>query len=171
MDYRVIYENLIHKRKSQIILNGEFHHIIPKCVGGTDSSDNLVKLTNREHRFAHLLLPKIYPNSVGLKVAANLFSEKRVKYPVWNKDVPMEESQKLKIKQSKTGRSLSESHKLSIKSATKRKTKIRIYNNLVEYQFESVKEASRFLKVPHQNIFRVLRKIRKSVKGYNIVYG
>ena len=36
------------------------HHIIPRCIGGKDSPDNLVNLTFREHFVAHLLLAKIY---------------------------------------------------------------------------------------------------------------
>lgn len=38
----------------------ENHHIIPKCLGGNDSDDNMVKLTTREHYIAHGLLVKIY---------------------------------------------------------------------------------------------------------------
>lgn len=170
VDYFKIYQNLINKRLNNPI-SGETHHIIPKCVGGTDDACNLVKLSKREHRFAHLLLPKIYPRSVGLKVAANLFSGKRLKYPVWNKGIPMKECQKVKLSKSKSGKPLSESHKAAIKNSAPRKSKIIVYNSEVKLEFESVKEASRFLKVPHQNIFRVLRKIRKSLKGYNIVYG
>jgi hypothetical protein len=34
----------------------ESHHIIPKSLGGTNDSDNLVLLTAREHYIAHLLL-------------------------------------------------------------------------------------------------------------------
>lgn len=41
----------------------ETHHIIPKCMGGTDNKDNLVVLTAREHFLAHYLLTKIYPNN------------------------------------------------------------------------------------------------------------
>jgi len=41
----------------------ENHHIIPKCVGGDDNSQNLVLLTAREHFLAHYLLVKIYKNT------------------------------------------------------------------------------------------------------------
>jgi hypothetical protein len=34
------------------------HHITPKCDGGDDSKENRVKLTNREHFIAHVLLAK-----------------------------------------------------------------------------------------------------------------
>jgi len=35
------------------------HHIIPKCIGGTDSADNLVILDYKEHRVCHCLLIKM----------------------------------------------------------------------------------------------------------------
>ena len=38
----------------------ERHHITPRCLGGSDSLDNLVLLTAREHFLAHYLLTKIY---------------------------------------------------------------------------------------------------------------
>ena len=38
----------------------ECHHIIPRCVGGSDEKENLVMLTYREHIIAHRLLAKIY---------------------------------------------------------------------------------------------------------------
>lgn len=37
----------------------EKHHIIPKCMGGPDTADNLVRLTAKEHYIAHLLLTKM----------------------------------------------------------------------------------------------------------------
>jgi hypothetical protein len=37
----------------------EVHHKIPKCVGGLDNYDNLIKLTVREHYVAHYLLSKV----------------------------------------------------------------------------------------------------------------
>ena len=37
----------------------EIHHIIPKSLGGNNSTDNLVKLTAREHYICHLLLVKM----------------------------------------------------------------------------------------------------------------
>lgn len=37
----------------------ERHHIIPKSLGGTNSKDNIVKLTAREHFICHCLLSKM----------------------------------------------------------------------------------------------------------------
>ena len=45
----------------------ERHHIIPKCMGGSNDKSNLVLLTALEHLRAHLLLPE-------------MVDEKRVKY-------------------------------------------------------------------------------------------
>lgn len=44
----------------------ERHHVIPKSMGGSDSADNFVLLTGREHLLAHRLLCKMYPESSSL---------------------------------------------------------------------------------------------------------
>lgn len=48
----------------------ETHHIIPKCLGGSDDNYNLVKLSPEEHYLAHLLLTKIHPENMQLVHAA-----------------------------------------------------------------------------------------------------
>lgn len=64
MDYKKHYENLINNRKklNRSKSNGfyEWHHIQPKCIGGTDEDSNLVLLTPKEHYIAHLLLIPLY---------------------------------------------------------------------------------------------------------------
>ncbi len=76
MDYRKLYDNLILFRtkinpleKSEELYT-ERHHIIPKCLGGDDNPENLVRLTAREHFLAHRFLAKIHPDNVGLCFAA-----------------------------------------------------------------------------------------------------
>lgn len=61
MNYKKIYNQIIAKRKL-FPFEGytETHHIIPRCLGGTDDKDNLVKLSAREHFICHLLLVKIH---------------------------------------------------------------------------------------------------------------
>ena len=73
MNYKLIYDKLITKGKQRTELQGytEKHHIIPKCMGGTDLKDNLVALTSEEHYVAHQLLIKIYPNNSLLVFAAH----------------------------------------------------------------------------------------------------
>lgn len=71
MNYFKIYESLIFKGQNRI-LDGycETHHILPKCLGGTDDKFNLVRLTPEEHYLAHQLLIKMYPNNPKLEYAA-----------------------------------------------------------------------------------------------------
>ena len=71
MNYQKIYDQLISRGKNRV-LEGytEKHHIVPRCLGGSDSVDNLVSLTPEEHYMCHLLLVKIYPNNLRLVKAA-----------------------------------------------------------------------------------------------------
>lgn len=45
----------------------EQHHIIPRSLGGTNDSNNLVCLTAKEHFVCHLLLPKMYTDKIAIK--------------------------------------------------------------------------------------------------------
>lgn len=64
MNYTKIYNSLIeHAKYKEYDGYTEVHHIIPKCIGGTNEVNNLVRLSAREHFVAHLLLSKMYPKS------------------------------------------------------------------------------------------------------------
>jgi hypothetical protein len=71
MDYSKIYNSLINRALTREWLDGyvEKHHIVPRCLGGSNDSSNLVRLTAEEHFIAHLLLVKIFPTVSGLTVA------------------------------------------------------------------------------------------------------
>ena len=75
MDYLKHYELIISRAKNRT-LEGytEKHHIVPKCMGGTDDKENIAVLTAREHYVAHQLLAMAYPDSVGLSFAAYMMS-------------------------------------------------------------------------------------------------
>lgn len=77
MNYTTIYNNLIQRAVNRS-LDGyrESHHIIPKCLGGNDTKENLVDLTPEEHYIAHLLLMKIYPENNSLIHAAVMMTVK-----------------------------------------------------------------------------------------------
>lgn len=47
----------------------ETHHIIPRCLHGSDNKENLIKLTLREHYLAHWLLWRAYPDYLPLASA------------------------------------------------------------------------------------------------------
>lgn len=73
MDYKRIYDELITKCKNTVYteeIYTENHHIIPKCMGGSNESSNLIKLPAREHIFAHILLARIYPDNASVVFAA-----------------------------------------------------------------------------------------------------
>ena len=71
MDYVKIYNALIERGKNRKIDSYvENHHIIPRCMGGSDDCENLVRLTPEEHYLAHQLLVKIYPKNPKLIRAA-----------------------------------------------------------------------------------------------------
>ena len=78
MNYLKHY-NLLVVRAQDRIIEGytEKHHIIPRCMGGTDERDNLVDLTPEEHYLAHQLLVKIHPESKSLAFAANMMCMNR----------------------------------------------------------------------------------------------
>lgn len=73
--YTKTYFCLIEKAKNQS-LEGYFekHHIIPKCLGGKDTEDNLIKFTARQHFVAHLLLTKMIEGQNKYKMY-NAFSK------------------------------------------------------------------------------------------------
>ena len=77
MNYSAIYDALVSKARYRNLTGyRESHHIIPKCMGGSDECSNLVEFTAREHFVAHRLLTKIYPNIKGLHLAVNLMRKK-----------------------------------------------------------------------------------------------
>jgi len=63
MNYERLYDELIDSasKRGQIDgVYGEFHHIVPKCLGGSNDSSNLIWLTAQEHFMAHFYLWKIH---------------------------------------------------------------------------------------------------------------
>lgn len=68
MNYYKIYNDLIKRGINRGVLNcyTEKHHIIPKCLGGVNTKENIVILTAKEHFIAHRLLVRIYPENYKL---------------------------------------------------------------------------------------------------------
>lgn len=77
MNYQRIYDNLINRSYTRTLDDyTEVHHIIPKCMGGSDDKSNLAILTPEEHYVAHQILVKIYPKHKGLIHACKMMSMK-----------------------------------------------------------------------------------------------
>lgn len=78
--YLTIYHNMMQQRQQRGWTRKnapcyvEQHHITPKCLGGTNESDNLVFLTAREHFIAHHLLHRAYPDNYHIAFAFTCMS-------------------------------------------------------------------------------------------------
>lgn len=71
MNYQQIYNDIINRGQARVLTEyKESHHIVPRCMGGTDDLINLVDLTPEEHYVCHLLLVKMNPGHIGLVRAA-----------------------------------------------------------------------------------------------------
>lgn len=63
MNYTKLYNSIIENAKTRQITGYiEKHHIVPRCLGGTDKKHNIVALSAREHFICHYLLTKMYNN-------------------------------------------------------------------------------------------------------------
>ncbi len=80
MNYQKHYNLLMQRAKTRLFEGyKEKHRIIPGCMGGKYTDENVVLLTPEEHYVAHQLLVKIYPENRKLIYAANMMSVKSLK--------------------------------------------------------------------------------------------
>lgn len=60
-----VYDRIVYDPRNNLIEdNYEIHHIVPRSIGGTNDTSNLVRLTYRQHFICHWLLWKMFS---GLK--------------------------------------------------------------------------------------------------------
>ncbi len=92
MDHQKIYDSIIEnaRKQNRIKYAGiyyENHHIIPKCLNGSDKQYNRILLSAREHFVCHKLLTYIYKENYKIISAFNLmiFMNKR-KYGITSRD-------------------------------------------------------------------------------------
>ena len=78
---------MLMERSRDRVLEGyvEKHHIVPRCLGGTNDTTNIAVLTPEEHFLAHQLLVKIYPNSPPLVNAAVIMTTHHTEHRANNK--------------------------------------------------------------------------------------
>ena len=80
--YSAIYYKIIARAKQRNHQKQKYdgyqtHHIIPRCMGGSDEPDNLVVLSYKEHRVCHRLL---------INMTENVFKHKLMyAYKLFNK--------------------------------------------------------------------------------------
>lgn len=156
MDYLKIYNQIIERAKIRILTEyKEKHHVIPRCVGGSNEKENIVELTAREHFLCHMLLCEIYPNERKIKQA--LFLMARTKKYKNIKNSKLYEIAKLNhsLLTSKThkGKTVSEKTKLKI-SQSNSKPRPEYFRALA-----SLSRKGKHITEEHKN------KIRNSVLG------
>ena len=145
MNYSNHYSLLIEKARHRVLSTyTERHHIIPKCMGGSNDASNIVSLTPEEHFVAHQLLTRIYPGNHKLILAVRmmtmskdgvvrnnkLYSWLKCKFvntmreigrPPSHKGVPKSENHKRLIGLSNKGKVISEESKIKMREAHKGK--------------------------------------------------
>lgn len=97
----------------------ERHHVVPRCVGGGNESENLVELTAEEHYVAHQLLVKMHPGVRGLTFAAVRMAKQCTgnKAYGWLRRRYVAASRELHV-----GKPLSAEHRAKLSAALKGKT-------------------------------------------------
>lgn len=127
MNYQRIHDAIIDRARNRTLTGYvEKHHVIPRCLGGTDKSANLVELTAREHFVVHKLLVEIYPDEHKLVYAywmmsRNISNSKYARdYKVSSREY--DRAKKLFSKVSsirQKGKKLSDEHKQKLRDAAK----------------------------------------------------
>ena len=77
MNYQKIYNSLSNRAKDRLFKENDYyeiHHIIPTCIGGSDTEENKIKLTYREHFLMHWMLHIIHPTNKGLASAFHVLA-------------------------------------------------------------------------------------------------
>lgn len=121
MNYSRIYNSIIQHallspRKKGKGVYYERHHIIPKCLGGTNDGSNLVLLTAREHFVCHKLLIEMHPDNWDLAYALTGFLSTKHSRIVSSRDYA-----RIKERMSilNTGKTYSEEYKKKISDTLK----------------------------------------------------
>ena len=117
MNYQRIYDQIIDRGRVRKLKGyKEKHHIVPKCLGGSNSRSNLVELTAREHFLCHWLLTRIYPADSKLAYAFWFMSHQKTSsqerfYKVSSRvyaeavsNLKMTDEHKVKIRKTRVGK-------------------------------------------------------------------
>jgi hypothetical protein len=116
MNYQNIYNNLVTKAQNRVLEGySEKHHIVPKCMGGSNDKANLVKLAAKEHFLAHKLLVRIHPKVRGVWYAliamgrlsefkSKIFESERLRAYEMRKGFKYSEKSKQKMSEAKIGK-------------------------------------------------------------------
>lgn len=119
------YQNIIKRAIERVQSPDEYyerHHIIPKSLGGTDSKENIVKLTAREHFICHLLLTKMTTGSARASMSYAAWQmTNRNNRPRYSPTSRMYEFLRIQLSKTYTGRKLSDETKKKIGEHSKKR--------------------------------------------------
>jgi hypothetical protein len=145
--YTDTYYSIIYRAKArpEIMSYTEKHHIIPKSLGGNNSTENIAILTAREHFICHMLLIKMTAGNdrykmihaaIGMKrmrsyqdryINARLYEIVRKEFAtissIRNKGKTMSDESRAKMSIASKGRPKSDETKLKMSLATKGRPK------------------------------------------------
>jgi len=126
MDYKKIYDIFIASRSiSQMdLVMYEVHHILPRSLGGSDCPSNLIRLSYRDHFFAHKLLAKFagYKMKLALTWFVNGSNANRYhRLPSSRLISKIREDANKVRKNMLTGRSFTDEHKANLSASKKGK--------------------------------------------------
>lgn len=183
--YKNRYDKLINYYTENIVEGFiEKHHIIPKCMGGSDSLNNIVLLPTRVHFIAHYLLYKAYPEDIKLAHAfammgvcnehqhrsSKLYEKSKLARSKALKGVPRPEWVKLKMRKQKNN---TENYKkpktkehcdnISLSLKGKRRTKEAIKNsvNAKQQYFAMLRKQTEETKNKYRCLFLESKMTRK----------
>jgi hypothetical protein len=131
MNYKKHYDLLIQKYGLQDKPDYyvERHHIVPKCIGGSDNKDNLVYLEARHHYMAHALLAKSHSDNPKLVHAYWMMcnavgNAKQPRYKVSGRMFAIARAHISTIaSQSQIGKEFSNEHKTKLRNAALNRNK------------------------------------------------
>lgn len=174
--YRKHYERLINRAKERVIEGySEKHHIIPKCLGGTNDKENYARLSASEHYVAHQLLCKAFPKVRKLSYAAKMMTihdkdgrgnnklyswiRKRVVDAV--KNMPKEQRAKLALAATGRKKTPEEIEKVRLANTGRKNTlemrerQSKILKNYIEKQRQSGKSLATGRSPSKENLFKL----------------
>jgi hypothetical protein len=178
VNYEKLYNDIILKYGSQTRLECycEYHHILPKCLGGKDDKANMIYVSGRVHVLLHWILCKIHPTNRKILhafQAMTMFNGKQErilntniiesarKYNVLSRiGTTRSQETKEKISKSMSGRTKNEETKRKIGEATKK------YRQ--KHKFTHSQETKEKLRKSHTGQIKneeTKRKIGDSLRG------
>lgn len=178
MSYKEYIEYIIKTRNEdktsleEEINCGDYHHIIPTCMGGSDEEENLIYLTPREHFVAHYKLMMENPDSLKLITACwALCNGEKVQKRYCVTNAEREVCRKL-VSKANTGKIIPQEVRKKIIETSRNKAVNgkKIVCLETELIYKSIKQASRLLNIPSSSISRACSCEAENAGGYHWVF-